>query len=385
VVSLFTKVLLEEALENIFYLLSSDDTLEERTNIPADAVCEMTELCLRATYFQFEDQFYEQVDGAALGSPLSPIIANLYMEGFENKALATATSLPTILIRYVDNTFVLWPHGTQQLEEFHTHLNKQHPQIQFTREEVNSNQISFLDVLVKREDGAYKTTVYRKSTHTDRYTDFISHHHPRVKSGTIVYLVRRAQKICDDENRGKEITHIRSTFMKNGYPTGLVSRILKTQSRQRIPTPEPEDNISGQQISTPEPGDSRPPCLFLPYVQGLSEKIKAACKKIGVRTTFKSLGMLRRLIMDMKMKVPQLKKKEIVHKLPCQDCEAAYIGETGRALEKRITEHKHAVRTNDRKNGIAVHAWDNHRPDWEAAEIVEKEPHYLNRRELETI
>lgn len=69
---------------------------------------------------------------------------------------------------YVDDTFVLWPHDIQKLEEFHTHLNNQHPQIQFTREEENSNQISFLDVLVKKEGRVFKTAVYRKSTHTDR-------------------------------------------------------------------------------------------------------------------------------------------------------------------------------------------------------------------------
>ena len=217
VVSLFTKVPLDEALEHISRLLASDDTLGERTAIPGDAVCELTELCLRTTYFRFEDQFFEQVDGAAMGSPLSPIIANLYMEGFESKALASSPSSPTMWLRYVDDTFVLWPHDPNQLEEFHSHLNAQHPQIQFTREEKKDNQISFLDMLVKREDGVYKMSVYRKPTHTDRYTHFTSHHHPRVKTGTVKCLVRRAEKICGEENKGKEVTYIRNTFLKNGY------------------------------------------------------------------------------------------------------------------------------------------------------------------------
>jgi hypothetical protein len=64
--------------------------------------------------------------------------------------------------RYMDDTFVLWPHNTDQLEDFHAHLNKQHPQIHFTKEEENDNQINFLDVLVKKENGRFKTTVYRK-------------------------------------------------------------------------------------------------------------------------------------------------------------------------------------------------------------------------------
>ena len=97
-------------------------------------------------------------------------------------------------------------------------LNAQHSQIQFTKEEEKDGQISFLDVLVKRENNSFKTSVYRKPTHTDRYTHFTSHHHPRVKTGTIKCLMRRAEKICDNGNRGKEVTHIRNTFVKNGYP-----------------------------------------------------------------------------------------------------------------------------------------------------------------------
>ena len=166
----------------------------------------------------------------------------------------------------------------------------------------------------------------------------------------------------------------------------IFSRILRTQTRQQTPTP---DTTTEDQTPTPESEDNttnRPPCLFLSYVQGLSEKTQSTCRKIGVRTTFKSHGTLRQLLVDVKTKTLELKKKDIVHRIPCQDCEAAYIRETGRSLQKRITEHKYAVRTNDRKNGIAVHAWDNnHRPDWEAAEIVERELHHLKRRVLEAI
>ena len=50
----------------------------------------LLEFCLKNTYFSFQDQFYEQVEGAAMGSPVSPIVANLYMEYLEQKALSTA-------------------------------------------------------------------------------------------------------------------------------------------------------------------------------------------------------------------------------------------------------------------------------------------------------
>ena len=50
----------------------------------------LLEFCLKNTYFSFQGQFYAQVEGAAMGSPVSPIVVNLYMEYLEQKALSTA-------------------------------------------------------------------------------------------------------------------------------------------------------------------------------------------------------------------------------------------------------------------------------------------------------
>ena len=58
--------------------LTKDQSLGERTNIPVCQLVELVELCLRITYFQFQEDFFEQTDGAAMGSPLSPIIVNLF-------------------------------------------------------------------------------------------------------------------------------------------------------------------------------------------------------------------------------------------------------------------------------------------------------------------
>ena len=83
-----------------------------------------------------------------MGSPLSPVIANFYMEGFEEEALDTAVDRPSLWVRYVNETFVIWPHGPDKLENFHSHLNSLRKSIQFTIEREQSNQLLFLDVLV---------------------------------------------------------------------------------------------------------------------------------------------------------------------------------------------------------------------------------------------
>ena len=68
VVSLFTKVPLWEAMLYISDLLHDDETLEDRTTLPPDVICSLTEICLSTTYFMFENDFYEQIEGAAMGS-----------------------------------------------------------------------------------------------------------------------------------------------------------------------------------------------------------------------------------------------------------------------------------------------------------------------------
>ena len=69
-----------------------------------------------------------------MGSPLSPILANLYMEYFEEIALKSTEMVPSLWLRYVDDTFVIWPHGEDTLPDFLKHLNSIRSPIQFTME-----------------------------------------------------------------------------------------------------------------------------------------------------------------------------------------------------------------------------------------------------------
>ena len=95
--ALFTSVPIDPALNIIKDLLDKDNTLKERTAIKVRDIILLLEFCLRNTYFSFQDQFYEQVEGAAMGSPFSPIVANLYMEYLEQKAVSTAPPHPKVL------------------------------------------------------------------------------------------------------------------------------------------------------------------------------------------------------------------------------------------------------------------------------------------------
>ena len=80
----------DPALGVIKDLLEKDPTLKDRTVLPVKDIILLLEFCLRNIYFSFQDQFYEQVESAAMGSPVSLIVAKLYMEYSEQKSLSAA-------------------------------------------------------------------------------------------------------------------------------------------------------------------------------------------------------------------------------------------------------------------------------------------------------
>jgi retron-type reverse transcriptase len=98
VISLFTRVPVKDSLS----LLSQHFT---------EDILALFKLVLTSTYSSFNGQYFEQTDGVAMGSPLSPVIANFFMEDLEERALNQATHKPTCWYRYVDDIFAIWPHG----------------------------------------------------------------------------------------------------------------------------------------------------------------------------------------------------------------------------------------------------------------------------------
>ena len=90
VISLFTSVPIDPALNIIMDLLEKDDKLNDRTVFSFQNIIELLGFCLHNTNLSFQNKFYEQIEGAAMGSPVSLIVANLFMEDFERKTLTSA-------------------------------------------------------------------------------------------------------------------------------------------------------------------------------------------------------------------------------------------------------------------------------------------------------
>lgn len=126
----------------------------------------LVEHCLTSTFFNFQGEFYEKTCDVAMGSPLSPIVANLFMEYFETMSLVIAKFHLKKCKRFIDATCVIWPHGHKKLNLFLNHLNSQSDSIKFTVMVEENGWLPFLDiVLFKMDDGSMSHQVFQINSH----------------------------------------------------------------------------------------------------------------------------------------------------------------------------------------------------------------------------
>ena len=92
--------------------------------------------------------------------------------------------------------------------------------------------------------------------------------------------------------------------------------------------------------------------VTIPYIKGTSETISRILQPYNIRVAHKPTTTLRQLLTNVKDKDEHNNGQGAVYKIKCSDCQASYIGETGRNLNTRLTENKRARRNGDANNSL---------------------------------
>ena len=296
---------------------------------------QLLKVVLNNCVFSFQEKFYKQLHGAAMGSPCSPVVANIYIWSILKRALGPELPLSFTIntwLRYVDDVLTIVKNGTH--DSLLNHLNSIDPNIKFTIEPPNEQgTIPFLDTFPRPSGNNNKiiTSVYRKPTHTDRYLDFNSNHPKSAKCAVVRVLTDRAKNVCSSpELLAEEMDHLGKVLWYNNYPKWMIDQHGRNNSPEgRLIDPETGNEVTKFIL------------ISAPYFPGLSESFKQLFKYTPVQVCFKGQNTIKSMLMHPKDKVDPSLKKDVVYQWSCTkpNCKSSYIGETSRSLSEHAQEH----------------------------------------------
>ena len=333
--SLFTNIPLEETIDICVDNLYSDN--KNPPNIPKHNFRDLLNIATKETFFMFNNKYYKQVDGVAMGSPLGPALANIFMCSFENKWLRDCPNdfKPVFYRRYIDDIFVLFS-SPDHADKFREYLSSKHPNIQFSIEKEEDGCLPFLDVNIFRENDKFATNVYRKKTFSGVYTNFKSFIPETYKIALIKSLLFRCFSLCSDFIKfHHEIDKLKGILYKNSYPRDLVDKCIK-EFLDKILAPKPV-------VSTVPKKNL---VIGLPYLGKLSLQIRTRINRImknklpycNIRFVFQTKCKISNFF-TFKDKIPSFLRSGIVYKFHCGSCNATYYDKTKRHFKVRMCEH----------------------------------------------
>ncbi|CAJ0940040.1 unnamed protein product [Ranitomeya imitator] len=146
---LYTSIPHTDGIHSTRWLLSNNNT----NSGLIDLCCTLLSVVLNNNFFLFEDSYYLQTKGSAMGSNVAPPYANAYMAHYEDTLIYTNSLFRQHVLtwkRYIDDIFCIWKGDLDSLQIFFQFLKNAWPGLDFTMSH-DPHQISFLDTLVKKD------------------------------------------------------------------------------------------------------------------------------------------------------------------------------------------------------------------------------------------
>ena len=385
VVNLYGSIPLDEAMDAVREALESHLDDVDMCGLSVDQVCNLLEQCLTNNVFRFGDEYFLQKQGVAMGNPVAPVVAILFMHRFESRALQNATIKPAFLVRYIDDFAGVWEGGKESLLEFVRYLNGIDRRIQFTCEmtEEGAGSVPMLDTLITiwKESGrcSYSTELYIKPNSAGIFLHYKSAHPKQTKLNLARSQFLRAIRLSSDErSKERSLDKVSGLLRRNGYPIGLVSRIrkevLRGRGRRRGRGRKRPDQMGTEDRS-------QDIFLTLPYVnETVLCKVKKAVKKSKFQVRlgwYAPISLKKMLVSSDLTKAPcpagsrscatceairggRCTDKNVVYDVECKICGDRYIGESKRPVRLRFNEHVRSMLNGTEYTALGDHFRQKH-------------------------
>jgi hypothetical protein len=230
-------------------------------------------------------------------------------------------------------------------------LNSQFPTIKFTCEEEIDNKLAFLDLqVIKKLDNSLEFSVYHKPTSTMRVITSDSHCPFQYKQAAFHSMAHRLCNLpLSIQHYKNEYDYIKKVADVNGYSEKMVDNIIRKHARKAK-----RKNLSTMQNVSNVSNEKRK--VSMGYTPIITNKLKSIFNKHDMMIVYKNNNKLIDLLGSTKDKRHELKQSGI-NRSKCSQCEAVYIGQTKRSVEKRFKEHLKAIEQKHKfKSAFAAHA-----------------------------
>ena len=334
VTSLFTTIPLQETIDIAINLIFNPDPNQNTTR---KELKKTFPFCHIKDSFFFNSKFYNQIDGVVMGSPLAPVLANIFMDFHKSKWLNEYNlNKPKFYLRYVDDIVAAFDNAQDSLNILNF-LNNKHANIKFAIEKQNNHSITFLDVFISGINNQnLKLQTYHKSTYTRVLLNFKSFTSFSHNASLIKCLIYRSFKICNNWNSfHNDIENIKSNLIKNAYPPFLINKVIKTYLDYKF---------SSNQNQLKDKSDVH--YFKLTYISNLSHHIKIKLSKLckefckenfNIKLVFSSFKVKN--YFSYKDPIPHDLKSFLVYQFTCAACSSSFIGKTCHRFKTRIEEH----------------------------------------------
>jgi len=219
-----------------------------------------------STFFIFDNRMYRQKFGTPMGSPLSPIIADLVMEYIEERALEGLETEVSFYYRYVDDIIMAVPQHL--INKIVNVFNSQHNRLKFTLE-IGGNELNFLDITIIKKGSYLEFDWFHKPTFSGRFLSFMSSHPISQKRGIITNMVDKVLRLSHPKFHEKNLNFIIKIFLDNDYPIEFIFEAIRT----RIKTLTHRNLVTPTDMKIDNDKD-KVHWFTIPYIPNVSEQIK---------------------------------------------------------------------------------------------------------------
>ena len=231
VTSLYTNIVHKEGIECSVSALQQSYGVDP-DQPPPEVIGEMINIILTNNVFEFEGQYYLQLQGCAMGTKCAPAYASIFMGHVERTLQAMAGDKVLLWRRFIDDIFLIYGGNREEFDRYMVDINGIHPTIKFTSE-CSPDQVTFLDTTVYkgerfRQSGVLDVKTYVKTTNKQLYVHATSYHPRGTGKGIIIgEALRYLRTNSDEQNFHQSIAKHKQVLRNRGYNPTVTNKLLE--------------------------------------------------------------------------------------------------------------------------------------------------------------